>query len=86
MLSLLALNPIGATDLWFFIICGVIVAVAVAVYFLIPVFNKKQYQEQRDNLHKREAAFKANMQAANGSVEATNEASEAEATTEQKAE
>ena len=64
MLSLLALNPIPATDLVFFIAIGVIIAVAVAVYFLIPVFNKKQYQEQRDNLHKREASFKANLQAA----------------------
>ena len=63
MLSLLALklNPISATDLWFFILCGVIVAVIIAVYFLIPVFNKKQYQEMRDNLNKREVAFKANF-------------------------
>lgn len=88
MLRLLALNPIPVTDLILFIMIGVIVAIAVAVYFLIPVFNKKQYQEQRDNLHKREAAFKANLQAANGSasapVEETN--SETEQTTEQKAE
>ena len=80
MLSLLALklNPISATDLWFFILCGVIVAVIIAVYFLIPVFNKKQYQEMRDNLHKREVAFKANIKASSDSVEVTAEVADSE--------
>ena len=62
MLDLLALNPLSGTDTAFFIILAVIVVAIVAIYFLIPVFNKKQYQEQRDNLKKREAAFKANLQ------------------------
>ena len=61
MLGLLALNSLGAWDIGFFVACGVIIAIIVAVYFLIPVFNKKQYQEQRDNLKKREVAFKANL-------------------------
>ena len=61
MLRLLALNPLGSTDIWFFVLCGVIVAAIVGIYFLIPLFNKKQYQEQRENLKKREAAFKANL-------------------------
>ena len=61
MLRLLALNSLGAWDVGFFVACGLIVVAIVAVYFLIPVFNKKQYQEQRDNLKKREVAFKANM-------------------------
>ena len=79
MLRLLALNEIGTTDLIFFILCGVIVAVIIAVYYLIPVFNKKQYQEQRDNLKKREAAFKANKQM-NSDAETENTMTETEST------
>ena len=65
MLRLIALtlNSLSATDLIFFIILGVMLALCVAVYFLIPVINKKQYQEQRENLKKREEAFHANAQA-----------------------
>ena len=39
-----------------------IILVIVGFYFLIPVFNKKQYAEQRENLRKREKSFKANLQ------------------------
>ncbi len=58
----LCLNSVSNVDAVFFIICAVIIVLIVAIYFLIPVFNKKLYQEQRDNLHKREAAFKSNLQ------------------------
>ena len=63
MLRLLAAAtyPLKGWDIGFFVACGVIVALIVAIYFLIPVINKKQYQEQRDNLKKREVAFKANQ-------------------------
>ena len=65
MLRLLAaLNSLGAVDIAFFVACGVIIAVCIAIYFLIPVLNKKQYQEMRDNLNKREVAFKANFKGA----------------------
>lgn len=61
MLKLLAeLNKLGNVDIGFFIACVAIVVLIVVIYFLIPVFNKKQYQEQRENLKKREAAFHAN--------------------------
>ena len=63
MLKLLALNSLTTTDLIFFIMLGVILALVVGVYFLIPVINKKQYQEQRENLKKREEAFHANANA-----------------------
>lgn len=54
----LLLNALGSVDIAFFMVClGIIVAI-VAVYFLIPVFNKSQYEERRNNLRKREAAFK----------------------------
>ncbi len=57
-----ALNKVSYVDQIFFIVCAVIIALIVAVYFLIPVFNKKLYKEQRENLHKREAAFKSNKE------------------------
>lgn len=60
MLGLLALNELPVTDIVLFIVLGVIIIVAIAIYFLIPVFNKKQYQEQRDNLRKREIYFNSN--------------------------
>ena len=60
MLGLLALNELGPVDIGFFVACAVIIVAIVGVYFLIPVIYKKQYQEQRDNLKKREIAFKAN--------------------------
>lgn len=56
---LLGLNGLKKVDKAFFCICAAIVVLIVAVYFLIPVFNKKQYQEQRENLKKREEAFKS---------------------------
>lgn len=66
MLNLLALNPLNQTDIIFFIVLAVIIALCVGVYFLIPIINKKQYQELRDNLKNREAAFKSNIQRADG--------------------
>lgn len=61
---LMSANQLKSTDIIFFVCCAVAVALAVAIYFLIPVINRKQYQEQRDNLAKREEAFKANKKAA----------------------
>lgn len=49
-----------SVDIWFFIICALIIVAIIVIYYLLPVFNKKKYKEQRDNLEKREAAFKAN--------------------------
>ena len=67
MIGLLALNSLKQVDIIFFIVLGAIIALCVIVYFLIPVFNKKQYKEQRDNLKKREVAFKSNIQRTDGS-------------------
>lgn len=58
--NIVCLNGISNVDAVFFTVCAVIIALIIAVYFLIPVFNKKLYKEQRENLHKREAAFKSN--------------------------
>lgn len=68
MLGLLALNDLKTTDIIFFIALAAIIVIAIAVYFLIPVFNKKQYKEQRDNLRKREVVFKSNIQRTDGKV------------------
>ena len=61
LVNALCLNKLGMVDTVFFIVCALIIVLIVAVYFLIPVFNKKLYKEQRDNLHKREVAFKSNL-------------------------
>lgn len=60
MNSLLLLNGLKSVDIGFFIACGVAIALIIGIYYLIPVLNKKQYEEQRENLRKREAAFRAN--------------------------
>ena len=73
-----ALNQLKRVDKAFFIICAVIIVLIVAFYFLIPVFNKKLYQEQRDNLKKREAAFKSNLQGSQPSETAEEESEQAE--------
>lgn len=68
MLSLLAeLNQLPTVDIVLFAVLGGLIALCVAIYFLIPVINKKQYQEMRDNLKKREVAFKSNLKAADPS-------------------
>lgn len=79
MLDLLALNPLNQTDIIFFIVLAVIVVLCVGVYFLIPVFNKKQYKELRDNLEKREVAFKSNIRRTGG-ASAEQESAEEELT------
>lgn len=62
----LALNKLGKVDTAFICVCAGIVVAIVAIYFLIPVFKKAQYQQQIDNLKAREAAMKA---AKEGNVE-----------------
>lgn len=62
--ALCALNKLKDVDIAFFIVCAAIIVLIVGIYFLIPVFNKKLYKEQRENLKKREAAFKTNLQSA----------------------
>ena len=71
MLRILAANSLPVADIVLFIVLGAIIAISVAFYFLIPVFNKKQYQEQRENLKKREESFKANAQPSADSAEQT---------------
>lgn len=62
MLGLLLLNSLNSTDVIFFVVIAAIVVLCIAVYFLIPVINRKQFREQRENLKKREVAFKSNIQ------------------------
>lgn len=72
---LLELNSLGPVDIGFFVGCAVVIAAIVAIYFLIPVFNKKQYQEQRENLKKREAAFGTNRKSDSEAVSASEDVS-----------
>lgn len=53
------LNQIGKVDLTFLLIVIGAIVLAVAFYFMIPLFRRKQYKEARENLRKREEAFKA---------------------------
>lgn len=65
MIKCLLLNGLKSVDFGFFIGCAVVIGLIIAVYYLIPVFNKKQYAEQRENLKKREAAFNSNRRKEN---------------------
>ena len=78
MLRLLAVewNSPNPVDIVFFVILGVIIAICIGIYFLIPVINKKHYEEQRENLKKREVAFKANY-TSDAVAEATADTAEA---------
>ena len=51
------LNKLKSADLYFFIAIGAIILICVLIYFLIPVFKRKQYEEQRQNLKKREVEY-----------------------------
>lgn len=77
---LFLINNLKPVDVAFFIICAVIIALIVGIYFLIPVFNKKRYQEQRENLKKREESFKVNFRTQNSEevvgVDKTDDATE----------
>lgn len=79
MIGLLALNSLKQVDIIFIIALGAIIALCVIIYFLIPVFNKKQYREQRENLKKREVAFKSNIRRTDGSPAAEEVSEEKEA-------
>lgn len=65
-MSKILLNRLATPDIIFFVVCAAIVVLCVAIYFLIPVFNRKQYREARENLEKREQSFRANIQRTDG--------------------
>jgi heme exporter protein D len=69
----LALNKLGKVDTAFICICAGIVVAIVAIYFLIPVFKKAQYQQQIDSLRAREAAIKAAREGVAPASDAENE-------------
>ena len=54
------LNQLKGGDIFFFILCGVIILGIVAAYFLIPVIKGEQLEEARESLRAREEAFKKN--------------------------
>ena len=48
-------------DLTFFIVLITIIVICVAVYLLTPIIKRKQFEEARANLRKREETFRANL-------------------------
>ena len=72
------ISDLKQPDIIFFVSLIVIAVVCVAIYFLIPVFNKKVYEERRANLKKREETFRKNLKSlqAESVVVETKEASE----------
>lgn len=67
------INSLKDADIFFFVGCAVVVALIVLIYFLMPVFKKKLYSEQRENLKKREAAFKNLSQETSNTISATSQ-------------
>ena len=55
------LNALKTPDIVFFVLMGVVVAIGIAVYFLIPIVKHKEFEERRENLKKREEVFRANL-------------------------
>lgn len=55
------LHGLKTPDIVFFVICGAIIVVIIAIYFLIPVFKAKQYAEARKSLERRELLFRDNL-------------------------
>jgi len=60
-MSKLVMFSLNKVDIIFFSLILVAILVCVGIYFLIPILNRKQYQQMRENLAKREAAFKSNL-------------------------
>ena len=59
------LFTITKPDLIFFIILAVIAGAFVLAYVLTPIVKKKQFEEARANLRKREETFRANLKKLN---------------------
>lgn len=64
------LNSLKGGDIFFFVLCIVIVVAIVGIYFLIPVIKKDQLEEARHALETREKAFKENRNASRTSRKA----------------
>ena len=65
-------------DKEFFLVLGIIAGVFLAVYLLMPIIKRKQYQEARENLKKREKTFKANLKKLNGEASTEKVAAESD--------
>ena len=59
------LFTITKPDLIFFIILAAIAGVFALVYILTPIVKRKQFEEARANLRKREETFRANLKKLN---------------------
>ena len=59
------LFTITKPDLIFFIILAAIGGAFLLAYFLTPIIKRKQFEESRANLKKREETFRANLKKLN---------------------
>ena len=66
MLKSTLLFTLKKPDLIFAIILAAIIGVFILVYILTPIVKKKQFDEAKANLRKREETFRANLQRLNG--------------------
>ena len=57
-------------DKEFFLWLGILVGAFLVAYILMPIIKRKQFQEARENLRKREETFKANIKKLHGDVPA----------------
>lgn len=73
MFLVIKLNSLKQADIIFFVICVLVVVVSVSLYFLMPVFKHKQYEERRKSLRQREEAFYASKRASLHSAEESTE-------------
>ena len=55
-------------DREFFMFLGILVGIFLVGYLLMPIIKRKQFQEARENLRKREETFKANIKKLQGEV------------------
>lgn len=66
MLKSTLLFTLKKPDLIFLIVLAAIIGVFVLVYILTPIVKKKQFDEAKANLKKREETFRANLKRLNG--------------------
>ncbi|MCR5786859.1 MAG: hypothetical protein K6G28_04090 [Acholeplasmatales bacterium] len=51
------MNTLKSIDIIFFAIILVIIVASIGIYFLIPVLNKKKYEQARAQLSERERIY-----------------------------
>ena len=69
----LGLTDMKNVDIIFFIVCASVIALGVLIYFLYPLIFSAKFKQQREDLRKREEAFKSNQLKASDETEEVSE-------------